>query len=439
MENNACIHRRKYVIDIIIDSPTESKRTFDLSFAEHAWYRGRVSINRPALKKGKRIEVRTSSASEATNLDRFVSVPGCQENDELSPAVNDLSMFHCRYLNSHWMALNPPSPSPASDPAETSTPSPLQFSIWQTFKRHIPHFLATIFIDIILPIVIYFGLQKQIKPVYALILAGTPPLGMVLFKAVLSRTFDALGFIVFIGFAISGLVAIITRSPMILLLEKSIDTGTVSIIFAITLIPFRCCHRRCRLRPLAYYFYQDLVPTDRSQVGLPEDFFHNPQYSQNEDDTLLPNYSNQTEISRVSEWIYLHCSSFRRSCFIITAIWAVGLLSEFLGRLTLILVHLSVNQIVLYGNIIFAIATVFCIGATILCIVRERRQTLAFIRQWRLEHNPVRGGDPWSRWIIGVNCDRIHLISLQLHLHCLWTNNASVRSNGCHLYWWIEC
>lgn len=292
------------------------------------------------------------------------------------------------------MALNPPPSSPPSNADDASRFDDVQFSIWQTFKRHIPHFLATIFIDIILPIVIYFGLQKQIKPVYALILAGTPPLGMVLCKGILSRRFDALGFIVFVGFAISGIVAIITRSPIILLLEKSIDTGTVSIIFAITLIPFRC--RRCRLRPLAYYFYQDLVPADRSQVGLPDDLFHNPRYSQHEDDVLLSNYSNRNEISRVSEWIYAHCSSFRRSCFTITAIWAVGLLSEFLGRLTLILVHLSVNQIVLYGNIIFTIATVLCIGATIACIVRERRQTLAFIRQWRLEQNPVGGGDPRS-------------------------------------------
>jgi hypothetical protein len=292
------------------------------------------------------------------------------------------------------MALNPSPSSPPYDPDEVSRSMEIQFSIWQTFKRHIPHFLATIFIDIVLPIIVYFVLQKEIKPVYALILAGTPPLGMVLFKGVVSRRFDALGFIVFVGFAISGIVAIVTRNPIILLLEKSIDTGTVSIIFAITLIPFRCCSRRCRLRPLAYYFYQELVPADRSQVGLPDDLFHNPRYAQYEDDVLLPNYSNQSEISRVYEWMYAHCSSFRRSCFTITAIWALGLLSEFLGRLTLILVHLSVNQIVLYGNIIFTIATVLCIGATIACIVRERRQTLAFIRQWRLEQNPVRGGDP---------------------------------------------
>ncbi|CAF3457935.1 unnamed protein product, partial [Rotaria sp. Silwood2] len=36
----------------------------------------------------------------------------------------------------------------------------IKFSIWNTFKHHIPHFLITILVDIILPLVIYFLLQK---------------------------------------------------------------------------------------------------------------------------------------------------------------------------------------------------------------------------------------------------------------------------------------
>jgi hypothetical protein len=277
--------------------------------------------------------------------------------------------------------------SGSSTTEEISRSSHVEFSIVQTFKRHIPHFLMTMLMDIILPLVIYFGLQKQIKPVYALLFAGTPPFVMVLFKGIVSRRFDALGFLVFIGFIISGAVAIITRNPFVLLLEKSMDTGTVSIVFALTLIPFRYCFRNCRLRPLAYYFYQDLVPTDRSQAGLPEDLFTNPRYSQSEDDILLPNITHREEVSNVYEWIYRHCASFRRSCYAITVIWAFGLLSEFLGRIILILLQLSVNQIVLYGNIIFTIITVLCILSTIMCIIHERKQTLIFIKQWVVEHS----------------------------------------------------
>ncbi|CAF4825588.1 unnamed protein product, partial [Rotaria magnacalcarata] len=73
-------------------------------------------------------------------------------------------------------------------------------------------------------------------------------------------------------------------------------TGFVSIVFGITLIPFRCCPHRCRIRPLAYYFYQDLVPTKRKDIGLPDSIFEDEQqeqlldnqFSEMQEETLLP-------------------------------------------------------------------------------------------------------------------------------------------------------
>ncbi len=259
----------------------------------------------------------------------------------------------------------------------------IEFSIWHTFKRHIPHFLLTIFVDIICPLIVYFGIQKHIKPVYALLIAGTPPFFMVIVKAIISRTFDALGFIVFLGFIISSVVAIITKNPIILLLEKSFVTGLSSLIFAITLIPFDCCHHRCRLRPLAYYFYQDLVSTNLSQMGLPENLFTNnyesndEQYSEHQ--VILPRLSEREEVAKVYEWIYTHCSSFRLSCYIITGVWSIGLLSEFFARLTLILIHISINKLFIYGNIILSSVTIICILVTIYCITKERKQTMILI------------------------------------------------------------
>jgi hypothetical protein len=198
---------------------------------------------------------------------------------------------------------------------------------------------------------------------------------MILFKFLLSRTFDPLGFLVFTSYLLSAIVALATRNAIILLLEKSLVTGFVSIVFAITLIPFRCCQQRCRWRPVAYYFYQDLVPTRREQVGLPESYFIN----QNE-------LSQKREIAQVYEWIYVHCSPFRHSCYLITSIWSIGFLLEFLTRLTFILVHLSVNSIVIYGNVVLSIITALCIVLTIICIIKERKQTLASIKQYREKH-----------------------------------------------------
>lgn len=264
------------------------------------------------------------------------------------------------------------------------TATKIEFSIWKILKHHFPRFLLTILIDIVLPLLIYFSLQKYLKPVYALLLAGTPPLLMVIFKGILFRTFDALGFLVFVGFALSGTVAIISRSPIVFLLEKSLVTCVLSVIFTLTLLPFRCWP----VRPVAYYLYQDLVPTTRTELGLPESIFQDEQdlafgqYSKLREHLFLPKLSDKQEVSKVYEWIYTHCLSFRYSCFMLTSIWAVGFFFEFLARLILILLHLSVNKIVLYGHAILSSITVTCIVLSILCVTIERKHTLVYIERW---------------------------------------------------------
>ena len=258
----------------------------------------------------------------------------------------------------------------------------IRFSLWNTFKHHIPRFLLTILIDVILPMIIYWIVHKNTRPVYALLAAGVPPFLMILIKATVSRTFDALGFVVLIGFVASAIVAVITRNPTIILLEKSIVTGLISLVFAFTLIPFRCC----RIRPLAFYFYQDLVPTDRKDVGLPDWIFLRHETNDDDDDDLML-LSKKEEVNQVYEWIYKHCSSLRRSCYIITGFWSVGLLIEFLARLSFILLHFSIDKIFIYGHIVLILMTTLLILLTILFITRERKQTLLFINQWKKEHH----------------------------------------------------
>ena len=285
-------------------------------------------------------------------------------------------------------------PSPVDQQRPIS--SKIQFSVWNTFKHHIPRFLITTLVDIILPLVIYFSLQEYIKPVYALLAASSPPLFMVVFKAIWFCTFDALGFLVFITFAISALVAIITRNPIILLLEKSLVTAILSLIFAITLIPFQCCCYRCRIRPLAYYLYQDLVPTKAADIGLLESIFHDEdgqiddQYSQLREGLSASNMSNKEEVARVYQWIYAHCPSFRCSCYTITSVWSIGFLLEFLTRLGLIFINLPVSKIVIYSHIILSSITVICIAITIICIVIERKRTLVLIERWNINEQQRR-------------------------------------------------
>ncbi|CAF1402210.1 unnamed protein product [Rotaria magnacalcarata] len=282
------------------------------------------------------------------------------------------------------------SPSTITDLRQQhETPVEIKFSIWHTFKHHIPRFIITILVDVILPLVIYMYLQKYIKPVYALLAASSPPLFMVIFKGMWLRTFDALGFLVFVTFSITAIVAVVSRNPIILLLEKSLLTCILSLIFGVTLIPFQFCKHRCRWRPLAYYFYQDLVPTKRKDIGLPDSIFNDDEdqidnnYAQLKEEVSNDKLSNKKEVSEVYEWLYGHCSSFRISCYFTTSVWSVGYFLEFLARVILILAGLSINKIVIYGHVILSSITVFMILSTILCITIERKYTLAFIARWR--------------------------------------------------------
>jgi hypothetical protein len=291
----------------------------------------------------------------------------------------------------------------------------ITFSIWHTFKHHIPHFIITIIVDVILPLVIYFYSQKHVRPVYALLAASSPPLLMMIFKAIWLCTFDALGFLVFFSFAITAIVAIISRSPIILLLEKSLITGILSLLFGVTLIPFKCCQNRCRWRPLAYYFYQDLVPTKRKDLGLPDNVFtdeielNNGNYARLREEIVVDKLNPKQEVAQVYEWLYKNCSSFRQSCYLITSIWSIGYLLEFLARISLILARLSINKIVIYGHIILSTITVIMIVSTILCIAVERKFTLAFVERWTTQHLNTQQR---RSSVVIVNCDSNCVLSV---------------------------
>jgi len=315
------------------------------------------------------------------------------------------------------LIYQPSDSSPSVDLQERQqTPVKIKFSIWHTFKHHIPRFFTTILIDVILPLVIYVIFQRYMKPVYALLAASTPPLFMVIFKAIWLRTFDALGFLVFFSFAITAVVAVVSRNPIILLLEKSLITGILSVIFGITLVPFKCCQNRCRWRPLAYYFYQDLVPTKRKEIGLPDDIFNSEieqigdNYARLKEDISLEKLAHKQEVAQVYEWLYLNSSSFRHSCYLITSVWSIGYLLEFLTRIGLILAHLSINKIVIYGHVILSTITVLMIVLTVICITIERKFTLKFIERWTTQYSngqqsqQRRFSEMTSSCVI-VNCD----------------------------------
>lgn len=246
-------------------------------------------------------------------------------------------------------------------------------SIWQIFKSHIPRFCLTIFCDILCPLILFFVLEKYLKLIYVFLIAGLPPLMMIIVKAIICCSFDVLGFLICLSFLLSALIAILTRNEFIFLFEKSLITLIISITFGLTLIPCSYCHW---WKPLAFYIYQELIPIERNDLDLSEQIIF---------DRILLDKNN--EIKSIYDWMYKYCSSFRLACFLITNIWFIGFLFEFFIRLILIIVfHLSIKKIIIYGHILLTSITIFCIILTVVCITKERKQTLESIELWKNEY-----------------------------------------------------
>ena len=272
----------------------------------------------------------------------------------------------------------------ASDPLQSERAiSPSNFSSWNSFKHHMPRLIITLLVDVFIPLLIYFALKDHIAPVYALLIASSPSVFMVIFKGVWERSFDALGFLVSGAFILSAILAVLFNNPIILLLETSWLTGAGAIIFAITLIPFKCGRFQCR--PMVYYFYHDLFPVTSAEFGLPDDMFTTNQYTELKDDDRRSVASNRKDVANMYSWLYEHCSSFRVTCYFMTCVWIVAFTAECLVRYTLIIYGLSINSIFIYGQIMFMVVVTTCAILQICSMIVERRYTLAHIAQWKLE------------------------------------------------------
>jgi hypothetical protein len=271
----------------------------------------------------------------------------------------------------------------------------VRFSLWNVFKRNIRGLSITIAIEIILPLILYFVLEKYIEPIYAFIAASVPVLLMIIFKAIWRRAFDPVGFLICVAFLTSAIVLFITHNPTILLLENSFIMVVYSIVFAISMIPFHLCHCRFQVRPIAYYLYQNLIPTVKADIGLPDSAFADEQeqtIDQNAKasrDDVKQKSPEKEEVAEVYKWIYAHCSQFRRTCYLITISFSVAFTLNFLARLTFVLIHLPINSIVIYGYAVPAVTMNICFILSGICIKIERKSTLAYIKQWKIDHLSV--------------------------------------------------
>lgn len=151
----------------------------------------------------------------------------------------------------------------------------------------------------------------------------------------------------------------------IALLRDSTTTAVISVMFIFTLIPLKT--KWFTIKPMVFIIGQQMM------AGAPPFTYTDIEGEKHEEDTM--------------EVIWRLSSMFRKYCYISTAIWGVLLMGEFVAKVIMIESSLTVDQIVLYGNIIVIVIVVtMTVGSTIASHI-IRKKIGVMLKEWRLEND----------------------------------------------------
>ncbi|KAI9256230.1 hypothetical protein BY458DRAFT_519429 [Sporodiniella umbellata] len=267
-----------------------------------------------------------------------------------------------------FLSANSQDVSDEESQRSVATKSPDQKNaVPQTFKEKMiasfvmfrPLFIMLI-IDVGLPLAIFYILKMYISILIALILSGIPPLLHVIYTFIKRRKLDVLGCIFVVSYTVSAVLSLITGDVRLTLLRDSTVTALISVMFFVTLIPLKT--RWFEVLPMVYLISQQM-------------------FAKLEPITWV-DAEGKERTRPVMEFCWEHVRVFRRYFYIITAAWSVLLMGEFVAKVVMIQSTLSVDQVVLYGNIIIIIVVVVMTTATMLYSHRMRKSTRADIEEW---------------------------------------------------------
>jgi hypothetical protein len=222
-----------------------------------------------------------------------------------------------------------------------------------------------LFIDAGLPLAIYYLCKQWLSQLVALIISGIPPLLRVIYVFWKKRHIDMLGCIFVIAFVLSAVLSIISGDIRLAMLRDSTVTAVVSLMFLVTLIPLRT--RWFTIRPLIFLISQQMM------AGLPPT-------------TWIDANGEKHEMDRM-EWVWKYCPIYRKYCYILCAIWGILLMAEFAAKVIMIQSTLSVDQIVLYGNIMVIVVVVVMTIGTIVASREITKRIDVIAKQWTKEND----------------------------------------------------
>lgn len=149
-------------------------------------------------------------------------------------------------------------------------------------------------------------------------------------------------------------------------MRDSATTAVISLLFFITLIPIRT--KWFHVRPLVFLVSQQMA------LGMPPVEWIDAQ-------------GEKHSVPRM-DWSWDVSYEYRRFCYVLTATWSFVLMGEFVAKVVMIeATTLSVDQIILYGNIIIAVVTVTMTLSTLYFSARLQKSMVAKAKIWMQEND----------------------------------------------------
>ncbi|KAF9370487.1 hypothetical protein CPB97_002707 [Podila verticillata] len=218
-------------------------------------------------------------------------------------------------------------------------------------RKQLQMLAISLFFDIALPVILYYTLKSHVSTLAALLISSAPPAINCIIKFCIYRRVDPIGLLIIFGFVLSAILSVIDGNPRLLLLRDSFVTGFTGIIFIGSLIPIKI--RTFEIRPLTYGVSAQMLaaaPNIKYFVqGKP------------------------IEQSR-AEFCWQWSRNYRWGMRMTTTVWGVALLLEFTLRLIFYFSSMTVDQLVMWGNIVLGctLGTAGLITVILSHVVRKR-------------------------------------------------------------------
>nr|CAG8521497.1 1378_t:CDS:1 [Entrophospora candida]CAG8603860.1 10897_t:CDS:1 [Entrophospora candida] len=237
-----------------------------------------------------------------------------------------------------------------SNAAGSLSPTQKTKSTRQKIFKNVLSLGLLVFIDIILPIILFTIFKHFVPEIWAVVISGVPPFLLVITNFIINRRIDILGMLILVSFIVSAIVSQFRGDPKLFLLQKSAVTASIGVLFLISLIPFKI--GSFKMRPLTFYFAKDAA-----SGGF---FGHSGP------GTKLSGLTEDEPMDDRWERFWNSYSMFRRGLIVITAGWGVGLLCEIPIRVLIIYKVDAIEQDILYTNIVTYTLSSVLILATVL-------------------------------------------------------------------------